>query len=180
MELTLCDYDFSALYEEQAVGYTAAPQLPEISQDDIASCGAAWYIEPVDQLYGEDSFNHRLRLQSLWSRATSPYISRFCRPITDLPNAARWSTEEFPHDYLLLNSSMQYMGYVTVTDGDRVAGMHMDFPSGLHTDAALDLTADGEYCSLTLEQVQKIVPQTTAMEFRGVPDASFVPVSWSG
>ncbi len=174
MELTLCDYDFSALYEEQAVGYTAAPQLPEISQDDIASCGAAWYIEPVDQLYGEDSFNHRLRLQNLWSRATSPYISRFCRPITDLPNAARWSTEEFPHDYLLLNGSMQYMGYVTVTDGDRVAGMHMDFPSGLHTDAALDLTADGEYCSLTLEQVQKIVPQTTAMEFRGVPDLGSV------
>lgn len=173
MEITLCDYDFSALYQEQAVGYTAAPQLPEISQDDIASCGAAWYIEPVDQLYGADSFNHRLRLQSLWSRATSPYISRFRRPITDFPNAARWATEEFPHDYLLLDESGQYLGYVTVTDGERVAAM--DFTSsGSHAantgTVSLDLTADGEYCPVTLKQIQTLVPQTRRMEFRGVPD----------
>lgn len=177
MELTLCDYDFSALYQEQAAGYTAAPQLPEISQDDIASCGAVWYIEPVDQLYGGDSFNHRLRLQSLWSRATSPYISRFRRPITDLSNAVRWATEEYPHDYLLLDESGQYLGYVTVTDGERVATM--DFTSsGSHAantgTVSLDLTADGEYCPVTLEQVQALVPQARRMEFRGVPDLGSV------
>lgn len=174
MEITLCDYNFSALYQEQSVGYTAAPQLPEISQDDIVSCGAVWYIEPVEQLYGEDSFNHRLRLQSLWSRATSPYISRFRHPITDFPNAARWATEEFPHDYLLLDESGQYMGYVTVTDGERVAAMGFSFPSVLSTSntgtVSLDLTADGEYCPVTLEQIQTLVPQTRRMEFRGVPD----------
>lgn len=174
MEITLCDYNFSALYQEQSVGYTAAPQLPEISQDDIVSCGAVWYIEPVEQLYGEDSFNHRLRLQSLWSRATSPYISRFRHPITDFPNAARWATEEFPHDYLLLDESGQYMGYVTVTDGERVAAMDFSFPSVLSTSntgtVSLDLTADGEYCPVTLKQIQTLVPQTRRMEFRGVPD----------
>ena len=68
-----------------------------------------------------------MRLQSLWSRATSPYISRFRHPITDFPNAARWATEEFPHDYLLLDESGQYLGYVTVTDGEQVAAM--DFTS---------------------------------------------------
>lgn len=167
MEITLCNYDFTALYEEQAAGYTAAPQLPEISQNDLTSCGAAYYIEPVSQLSGSDDFTNRVRLQSLWSRATSPYISRFCRPITDLPNAAQWATAEQPGVFLLLDDFMQYMGYVTVTDGDRVAGMHFTFPSGLHTDAALDLTAEGEYCPLTLEQV---VPQTRSMEFRGMPD----------
>lgn len=170
MEITLCNYDFTALYEEQAPGYTAAPQLPEISQNDLASCGAAYYIEPVSQLSGSDDFTNRVRLQSLWSRATSPYVSRFCCPITDLPDAARWATAEQPRAFLLLDGSMQYMGYVTATDGDRVAGMHFTFPSGLHTDAALDLTAEGEYCSLTLEQVQKVVPQTRSMEFRGMPN----------
>ena len=170
MEITLCDYDFTALYEEQSPGYNAMSQFSEISQDDIASCGAVYYIEPVSQLSGSDDFTNRVRLQSLWSRGTSPYVSRFCCPITDLPNAARWATAERPRVFLLLDDSMQYMGYVTVTDGDRVAGMHFTFPSGLHTDAALDLTAEGEYCSLTLEQVKKVVPQTRFMEFRGMPN----------
>lgn len=174
MKITLCDYDFSALYQEQSVGYTAAPQMPEISQNDLESCGAAYYIEPVSQLSGSDDFTNRVRLQSLWSRAMSPYISRFCRPITDLPNAARWATEESPYCYLLLNDSMQYMGYVTVTDGERVAAMDFSFPSVLSTSntgtVSLDLTADGEYCPVTLKQIQTLVPQTRRMEFRGVPD----------
>ncbi len=133
MEITLCDYDFTALYEEQSQGYNAVSQLPEISQNDLASCGAAYYIEPVSQLSGSDDFTNRVRLQSLWSRGTSPYVSRFCRPITDLPNAARRATAERPYDYLLLDGSMQYMGYVTVTDGDRVAAMDFTFPSGVST-----------------------------------------------
>lgn len=174
MEITLCDYDFTALYQEQSAGYTASPQLPEISQHDLASCGAAFYIEPVSQLSGSDDFTNRVRLQSLWSRATSPYISRFCAPISDLPNSARHATAERPRVYLLLDDAMQYMGYVTVTDGEQVKGMEFPFPSGIRTDASLDLTAEGEYCTVTLEQVQQVVPQTKFMEFRGSPDLGSV------
>ena len=172
MEITLCDYDFTPLYEEQAAGYQAAPQLPEISQYDIASCGAAWYIEPVSQLSGSDDFTDRVRLQSLWSRVTSPYISRFCAPITDLPNSARWAAPERPRTYLLLNDNMQSLGYVTITDGERIAAL--DLTASNHSASpdtvSLDLTADGEYCTLTLEQVQQVVPQAQFMEFRGRPD----------
>lgn len=172
MEITLCDYDFTALYEEQSTGYEAAPQLPEISQEDIASCGAAWYIEPVDQFYEQNSFYQRLKLQSLWSRVTSPYISRFCAPITDLPNSARWAAPERPRTYLLLNDNMQSLGYVTITDGERIAAL--DLTASNHSASpdtvSLDLTADGEYCTLTLEQVQQVVPQAQFMEFRGMPD----------
>lgn len=172
MEITLCDYDFTALYEEQSTGYEAAPRLPEISQEDIASCGAAWYIEPVDQFYEQNSFYQRLKLQSLWSRVTSPYISRFCAPITDLPNSARWAAPERPRTYLLLNDNMQSLGYVTITDGERIAAL--DLTASNHSASpdtvSLDLTADGEYCTLTLEQVQQVVPQAQFMEFRGMPD----------
>ena len=172
MEITLCDYDFTPLYEEQAAGYQAAPQLPEISQYDIASCGAAWYIEPVSQLSGSDDFTDRVRLQSLWSRVTSPYISRFCAPITDLPNSARWAAPERPMTFLLLNDNMQSLGYVTITDGERIAAL--DLTASNHSASpdtvSLDLTADGEYCTLTLEQVQQVVPQAQFMEFRGMPD----------
>ena len=172
MEITLCDYDFTPLYEEQAAGYEAAPQLPEISQYDIASCGAAWYIEPVSQLSGSDDFTDRVRLQSLWSRVTSPYTSRFCAPITDLPNSARWAAPERPRTYLLLNDNMQSLGYVTITDGERIAAL--DLTASNHSASpdtvSLDLTADGEYCTLTLEQVQQVVPQAQFMEFRGMPD----------
>lgn len=170
MEITLCDYDFTALYQEQSAGYTVSPQLPEISQYDLASCGAAFYIEPVSQLSGSDDFTNRVRLQSLWSRATSPYISRFCAPISDLPNSARHAAAERPRVYLLLDDAMQYMGYVTVTDGERVKDMEFSFPSGVRTGTSLDLTAEGEYCTVTLEQVQQVVPQTQFMEFRGSPD----------
>lgn len=170
MEITLCDYDFTALYQEQSAGYTASPQLPEISQYDLASCGAAFYIEPVSQLSGSDDFTNRVRLQSLWSRATSPYISRFCAPITDLPNSARHAAAERPQVYLLLDENMQSLGYVTVTDGERVENMEFSVPSGVRTGAALDLTAEGEYCTVTLEQVQQVVPQARFMEFRGMPD----------
>ena len=172
MEITLCDYDFTALYEEQSTGYEAAPRLPEISQEDIASCGAAWYIEPVDQFYEQNSFYQRLKLQSLWSRVTSPYISRFCAPITDLPNSARRAAPERPRTYLLLNDNMQSLGYVTITDGERIAAL--DLTASNHSASpdtiSLDLTADGEYCTLTLEQVQQVVPQAQFMEFRGRPD----------
>ncbi len=172
MEITLCDYDFTALYEEQSTGYEAAPQLPEISQEDITSCGAAWYIEPVDQFYEQNSFYQRLKLQSLWSRVTSPYISRFCAPITDLSNSARWAAPERPRTYLLLNDNMQSLGYVTITDGERIAAL--DLTASNHSASpdtvSLALTADGEYCTLTLEQVQQVVPQAQFMEFRGMPD----------
>lgn len=172
MEITLCDYDFTPLYEEQAAGYQAAPQLPEISQYDIASCGAAWYIEPVSQLSGSDDFTDRVRLQSLWSRVTSPYISRFCAPIADLPHSARRAAPERPSTYLLLNDNMQSLGYVTITDGERIAAL--DLTASNHSASpdtvSLDLTADGEYCTLTLEQVQQVVPQAQFMEFRGMPD----------
>ena len=172
MEITLCDYDFTPLYEEQAAGYQAAPQLPEISQEDIASCGAAWYIEPVDQFYEQNSFYQRLKFQSLWSRVTSPYMSRFCMPITDLPNSARWAAPERPMTFLLLNDNMQSLGYVTITDGERIAAL--DLTASNHSASpetvSLDLTADGEYCTLTLEQVQQVVPQAQFMEFRGMPD----------
>lgn len=143
MEITLCDYDFTDLYGQQSSGYTASPQLPEISQYDLASCGAAFYIEPVSQLSGSDDFTNRVRLQSLWSRATSPYISRFCAPISDLPNSARHAAAERPRVYLLLDDAMQYMGYVTVTDGERVKDMEFSFPSGVRTGTSLDLTAEG-------------------------------------
>ena len=107
------------------------------------------------------------------SRA-SPYISRFSAPISDLPNSARYATAERPRVYLLLDDAMQYMGYVTVTDGEQVKGMEFPLPSGIRTHASLDLTADGEYCAVTLEQVQQVVPQTQFMEFRGSPDLGSV------
>mgnify|MGYP005846420791 FL=1 len=93
-------------------------------------------------------------------------------PITDLPNSARWAAPERPLTFLLLNDNMQSLGYVTITDGERIAAL--DLTASNHSASpdtvSLDLTADGEYCTLTLEQVQQVVPQAQFMEFRGMPD----------
>lgn len=175
LPITLCDYDFSHVYEEQAAGYDDAPQLPEIPESQLEHSGAAWFIEPVQQLSGNDDFTNRVRLQSLWSRGMSPYIRMFARSIVELPHTARRATEDRPEFYLLLNADYQYLGYVRITDGERVANMTFDsVPAGGSTTntgtVSLDLTADGEYCPVTLEQIQTLVPQARRMEFRGVPD----------
>ena len=176
LEIALCDYGFSHIYEEQAAGYDAAPQLPEIPESQLDTCGAAWFVEPVQQLSGNDDFTNRVRLQSLWSRGMSPHIRMFARPIDEFPHTARRATADRPELYLLLNADYQYLGYVRITDGERVANMTFDPPHADGSHAAntgtvsLDLTADGECCDLTLEQVQALVPQAQSMEFRGVPD----------
>ena len=124
MRLTLCSYDFSAIYQQQAQGYPASSQFTQLSEQEITSCGAAWYVEPTGQISGP-SLSESVMLQSIWSRATSPYLSQFCRPMTDFPNAARHASEEHPFYYLLLDESMEPIGYVRVTDGE--AAREMDF-----------------------------------------------------
>ena len=174
IEITLCDYDFTQLYAEQAAGYDIAPQLPEISESQLAHSGAAWFIEPVQQLSGNDDFTNRVRLQSLWSRATSPNIRLFARPIEELPHTARRATADRPEFYLLLNADYQYLGYVRITDGERVEGLTLEPPAGGGTTASgtvnLDLTATNGMCRLEFEQVQELIPQATRMELRGNPN----------
>ena len=131
MEITLCNYDFTALYEQQAQGYTDAPQLPQAPLSVLESGEAVWYIDPESQFAAGEEFGRRMCLQRLWSRATSPYISRFCRPITDLTGAARLASPERPKVFLLLDRSMQYLGWVEITDGEWVSGLNLSFPSGL-------------------------------------------------
>ena len=131
MEITLCNYDFTALYEQQAQGYTDAPQLPQAPLSVLESGEAVWYIDPESQFAAGEEFGRRMCLQRLWSRAASPYISRFCRPITDLTGAARLASPERPKVFLLLDRSMQYLGWVEITDGEWVSGLNLSFPSGL-------------------------------------------------
>ena len=160
MEITLCDYDFTALYEEQAPGYTAAPQLPEISQDDTGLLRRGLLHRA-----GEPALRQRRFLPTgCGSRACGagprlPMSAGSAAPSPTCPTRPGGATAEQPQGVsLLLDGSGQYMGYVTVTDGDRVAGMHFTFPIRafhLPTARSLDLTAEGEYCSLTLEQVQQ-------------------------
>ncbi len=175
LEITLCDYDFTALYEEQAAGYDAAPQLTEIPESQLEHCGAAWYIEPISQLGGEeDAFSDRVRLQSLWSRTTSPDLRQFVRPMMDLAGAVRQASTDRPLHFMLLDTDLQYIGYVRITDGARVQAMTFDSPSSVDLAApdtvALDLTASDGRCRLTLEQLQALIPQATRMEFRGTAD----------
>ena len=174
IEITLCDYDFTQLYAAQAEGYDIAPQLPEISESQLAYSGATWFIEPVQQLSGNDDFTNRVRLQSLWSRATSPNIRLFARPIEELPHTARRATADRPEFYLLLNADYQYLGYVRITDGERVEGLTLEPPAGGGTTASgtvnLDLTAINGMCRLEFEQVQELIPQAERMELRSAAD----------
>lgn len=172
--ITICNYDFTRIYEEQAIGYEASQQYPYIPQEDIADSGAVWYIPPVSQLSGDDAFTRSVKLQSLWSRMTSPYLREFIRPIENLFNYAGYTDSETPYYCMLLDTNRQYLGYTVITDGSLTEGLSAPGVSGAETDQTtvqLDLMADENgYCTLTLDQVQALVPEAEGMEFRGMPD----------
>lgn len=72
---------------------------------------------------------------------------------------------------MLLNDNMKSLGYVTITDGERIAAL--DLTASNHSASpdtvSLALTADGEYCTLTLEQVQQVVPRPSSWSSGACP-----------
>ena len=170
--LTLCDYDFMHVYEEQAAGYDAAPQLTYIPQEKLADCGAAWYIPPINQTT-DNGGERSVALQSLWSRATSPYIREFARSIEGLVNNAGNASPEHPYCCFLLDADRRHLGYTVITDGSLVKELSAPTDRGEtgSRTVQLDVTADeNQSCTLTLEQVQTLIPETERMEFGGAPN----------
>ena len=94
MEITLCDYDFSGLYEGQKKAFdrTALPKY--IDPDQVPGSGAVWCIDGF-YLSDNGNFSQKVQQYGLWSREQSGGRSAFASLwrtwTSSCPKAARTS-----------------------------------------------------------------------------------------
>lgn len=80
--MTLCDYDFTALYEEQMALFDA--QRDEtfanyIAPEDIESSGAEYFLTGYNTARGPTLLPGDSQAYHLWAEYTSPYVEKYSR-----------------------------------------------------------------------------------------------------
>ena len=118
--ITLCDYDFSSFYYQQAAAYEAAhmEELPYILPEDVESCGAEYFLFG----YGTGGFHDDTQTQQLyflWNQKTSPYVDDFCRTMDRLEDRKPEGTPDDPtwRYFLLLDENKEIMGFTLFSAG---------------------------------------------------------------
>ena len=115
MDITLCDYDFSDLYEQQKREFEQASMPRYISQDQAAKSGAVWCIS-TGYYFSEDSdFTRTTELYGMWSREQSVGKERFCKSAADLEQLRPSSGDNTRAYVLLLDKNYRSIGYTILT-----------------------------------------------------------------
>ena len=116
LEVTLCDYDFTSLYERQAQAFAAAEPFPCLTPEQAETCGATWFIQGYNsRVYREDTRTQQLYF--LWSQLTSPYAERCYRDIDRYAQRGPKGDAAEPRwcHYLFLNADGEVIGYTMLT-----------------------------------------------------------------
>ena len=115
MDITLCDYVFSDLYEQQKREFEQASMPRYISQDQAAKSGAVWCID-TGYYFSEDSdFTRTTELYGMWSREQSTGKERFCKSAADLEQLRPSSGDNTRAYVLLLDKNYRSIGYTILT-----------------------------------------------------------------
>ena len=120
LDVTLCDYDFTRLYEKERAAFEAEWESlfsNYISPEDIASSGAVWYLKGYNTGKTSTLQQSDAQLYHLWKVYNSPNREYQCRELArleqDLPDEGRWMC------YLLLDESNDLVGYTMLdTNGN--------------------------------------------------------------
>ena len=114
MEITLCDYDFSGLYEGQkkAFDQTALPKY--IDPDQVPGSGAVWCIDG-SYLGDNGDFSQKVQQYGLWSREQSGGKERSCKSVDDLEQLMPQSRKDIWAYVLLLDGNYRSVGYTILT-----------------------------------------------------------------
>lgn len=115
MEVTLCDYDVTPLYERQTAAFQADRDrvfANPIPPEEAAGLDAAWYIKGSTTGRSGILLDNDSQAYYLWAQYTSPWRESWCKPLEelagDLPGGSRWVC------YLLLDREFQLLGYTMV------------------------------------------------------------------
>lgn len=120
LDVTLCDYDFTRLYEKERAAFEAEWESlfsNYIAPEDIASSGAVWYLKGYNTGKTSTLQQSDAQLYHLWKVYNSPNREYQCRELArleqDLPDEGRWMC------YLLLDESNDLVGYTMLdTNGN--------------------------------------------------------------
>ena len=119
-DVTLCDYDFTTLYEKELSSFDAEWESlfsNYIAPEDIASSGAVWYLKGYNTGKTSTLRQSDAQLYHLWTVYNSPTRENQCRELErleqDLPDEGRWMC------YLLLDGNNELVGYTMLdTNGN--------------------------------------------------------------
>lgn len=120
LDVTLCDYDFTKLYEKERAAFEAEWESlfsNYIAPEDIASSGAVWYLKGYNTGKTSTLQQSDAQLYHLWKVYNSPNREYQCRELSrleqDLPDEGRWMC------YLLLDGNNKLVGYTMLdTNGN--------------------------------------------------------------
>lgn len=120
LDVTLCDYDFTRLYEKERAAFEAEWESlfsNYIAPEDIASSEAVWYLKGYNTGKTSTLQQSDAQLYHLWKVYNSPNREYQCRELArleqDLPDEGRWMC------YLLLDESNDLVGYTMLdTNGN--------------------------------------------------------------
>ena len=122
LEITLCDYDLTDMIICQAENMEVLSGIPEISQYDIPSAGASFFLEPVSQVQG-GAYAESAMKASMAGRLTSEYLAEYASEIESFPLAAKGASEGNERCFLLLDGSFAPLGVTYVSDGEGVCSL---------------------------------------------------------
>lgn len=112
LEVRLCDYDFTALYEAQLAAFAQAQAqtfTTFIPPEEIGSCGAEWFLSGYNTGRNNYLTENDPQAYHLWVQLNGSSLERQCRAISQLPNRlpseGRWKC------FLLLDKDYRLLGY---------------------------------------------------------------------
>ena len=112
IDVVHCDYDFTALYEEQLAAFENSWQedfSTYIPPEEIESAGTVWFLHGYNTGKGPVLWEDDAQIYHLWHTLHSPDLARQCREIQRLeeflPMEGRWQC------YLLLDRDYNLLGY---------------------------------------------------------------------
>lgn len=117
MEITLYDYDFSSLYEQQKRDFAHASLPQYIAPEQVKTSGAAWCIGTGYYFSDNNDFTQSAEQYGMWSRERSARKERFCKSIDDLEDLQPQGGGETIRAYLLLlDKNYRTVGYTILTN----------------------------------------------------------------
>lgn len=120
--LTLCDYDFTPLFEAQMAAYYASEEIPYLAPADVDGCGAAWFLYGYHIRKDDEALGH-CQMYHLWNQLTSPYLERHSRDIEALERRLPRGDTQNPDYvyYLLLDEAYELIGYTMLNSAGSTA-----------------------------------------------------------
>lgn len=158
---TFCNYDFSALYEEQRAAFAAAETPQYIPPQQVADIGAAYYLNAYNMKNRNEEADNA-QLFHLWSQYNSLYLDKHARKISTFESrAANSQSERYPF-YLFLDEHYEVIGYSVISSADdleQTALTNITTPSdGERLVLAFQENASGN-CSITEDMLRAYFPQ---------------------